>query len=251
MNKLSRLLVLVTPQWLKDKSRNTRMFARHKIPFIAKLFSKYYGLNNLDEKLEKYLNWNHGYFVELGANDGLSQSNTKYFELFRNWSGVLVEPYPENFQKCKKNRSRHSKVFNFACVGFDFKQERVRLAYSNLMTVSLDGRSDIEDKWGHAHEGNPFLNSGEVVHEFSIEAITLNEILITADSPKEIDLLSLDVEGAELEVLSGIDHKCFRFKYICLESRDLYAVTEYLLVHNYEFVESLSKHDYLFKNMEK
>jgi FkbM family methyltransferase len=119
------------------------------------------------------------------------------------------------------------------------------------MTVSLDGRSDIEDKWGHAHEGNPFLNSGEVVHEFSIEAITLNEILITADSPKEIDLLSLDVEGAELEVLSGIDHKCFRFKYICLESRDLYAVTEYLLVHNYEFVESLSKHDYLFKNMEK
>ena len=227
------------------------MYARHKIPFIARLFSKYYGLNNLDEKLEKYLNWKNGYFVELGANDGLSQSNTKYFELFRNWSGVLVEPYPENFQKCKKNRSRNSKVFNFACVGFDFKQKRVRLAYSNLMTVSLDGRSDIDDKWAHAHEGNPFLNAGEVVHEFSIDAITLNEILITADSPKEIDLLSLDVEGAELEVLSGIDHELFRFKYICLESRDLQAVNEFLLVHGYEFVESLSKHDYLFKNVEK
>ena len=227
------------------------MYARHKIPFIARLFSKYYGLNNLDEKLEKYLNWKNGYFVELGANDGLSQSNTKYFELFRNWSGVLVEPYPENFQKCKKNRSRNSKVFNFACVGFDFKQKRVRLAYSNLMTVSLDGRSDIDDKWAHAHEGNPFLNAGEVVHEFSIDAITLNEILITADSPKEIDLLSLDVEGAELEVLSGIDHELFRFKYICLESRDLQAVNEFLLVHGYEFVESLSIHDYLFKNVEK
>ena len=44
------------------------------LKFLKKnYFKKYYALNNLDKKLEKYLNYNDGYFIELGANDGISQ----------------------------------------------------------------------------------------------------------------------------------------------------------------------------------
>jgi hypothetical protein len=41
---------------------------------------RYYGLNGLDEKLESYVGYDGGFFVEIGANDGVTQSNTLYFE---------------------------------------------------------------------------------------------------------------------------------------------------------------------------
>ena len=48
--------------------------------------SKYYVLNELDRKIEQYIDIDNGYFVELGANDGVSQSNTLYFEKSRAWT---------------------------------------------------------------------------------------------------------------------------------------------------------------------
>jgi len=63
---------------------------------------KYYGLNKIDKKLLKYINYSNGFFIELGANDGLAQSNTIFFEKFRNWHGILIEPIPLKFHECKK-----------------------------------------------------------------------------------------------------------------------------------------------------
>ena len=63
-----------------------------------------------------------------------------------------------------------------------------------------------------------------------------------------MSFLSLDVEGAELEVLRGINHKIFRFDYILAESRSFKEMSEYLELHNYIFKEELSHHDYLFAN---
>ena len=69
-----------------------------------KIFNRrYFGVNLLDKKLEKYLNYDNGFFIELGANDGKTQSNTLYFERYRNWNGILIEPSPNNYLKCLKN----------------------------------------------------------------------------------------------------------------------------------------------------
>lgn len=62
-----------------------------KNPLMVKFLPKYFSLNGIDFKLEKYLDYSNGYFVELGANDGVRQSNTKYFEQFRKWTGTLIE----------------------------------------------------------------------------------------------------------------------------------------------------------------
>lgn len=237
-----------TPQALKNITRRFRMFCKFRIKVIARFFPKYFGLYDLDRKLEKYLNYNKGYFIELGANDGVSQSNTKHFELFRNWKGVLVEPTPANFISCKRNRSRRSKVINAACVGFDFKDKTVRMLFSNLMTIALDGESDISDRTGHATEGIQFLDKTQHLYEFHAPARTLDSILKEARSPHIIDLLSLDVEGSEMEVLKGIDHSVFRFKYICIEVRDFDVMSRYLNENGYEFVEKLTGHDYLFRD---
>ena len=73
--------------------------------------NNFYALNELDKKLLKYLDYDNGYFVELGANNGVNQSNTLHFELEKNWSGVLIEPTPHNYLECCKNRRPENHIF--------------------------------------------------------------------------------------------------------------------------------------------
>ena len=215
------------------------------------LRGKYFSLNQLDRKLEKYVDYDNGYFVELGANDGVTQSNTLYFEKHRNWRGLLVEPAPQNFLKCRQNRSSRDSIYCAACVSFDYDQEFVRIAYSNLMSTPVSLESDIQDPRAHAKLGDQFLGNGETVFDFGAVARTLNSLLLDARAPKLIDFLSLDVEGAELEVLKGVDHQVFRFKYILVECRDFPRLSAYLVSQGYCFAENLSGQDYLFVGVEQ
>lgn len=217
--------------------------------FVKRLLQgKYYSLNNLDRKLEKYVDFDSGYFVELGANDGVTQSNSLYFEKSRNWRGLLVEPSPQNFLKCRKNRAATNSIYCAACVSFGYDKEFVRIAYSNLMSTPVSLESDILDPRGHAQLGNQFLGKTETVFEFGAVARTLNSLMVDASAPKLIDFLSLDVEGAELEVLKGVDHQEFRFRYILVECRDFERLNIFLQQSQYRFVEKLSEQDYLFSS---
>lgn len=222
-------------------------------PFIWKLLKKlkkkqkYFALNSLDQKLEKYLNFNDGYFVELGANDGISQSNTYYYEKNKNWSGILIEPILHKYIECKKNRSNRNKYFCSACVSFEYDKEFVKLLYSNLMTIPTNLQSDINDKFAHAKYSNTIRKNQEEVIEFFAKAKTLNSLLIESNSPKKIDFLSIDVEGAEIEVLKGIDYSNYEFKYILVESREIEKISNFLSKHSYKLIEKkLSYHDYIF-----
>ena len=71
----------------------------------------YFGLNKIDHFLEEYFPHRNGYFVELGANDGMSQSNTLFLEKYKNFRGVLIEPFPPNYEKCRINRSDQNFIF--------------------------------------------------------------------------------------------------------------------------------------------
>jgi FkbM family methyltransferase len=212
------------------------------------LIKHYYGLNGLDKKLEKFVNRDNGFFVELGANDGITQSNTLFFEKSRKWRGVLIEPTPHNYLKCIENRSKATKVFCNACVSFDYTEKFVEIVYSNLMSTPAGLESDIPDSKKNANAGLRFLDPGHVNFSFGAVARTLNSILIESDAPRLIDLLSLDVEGAEIEVLKGLDHNQFRFKYILVECRDDAKIISYMDSINYEYVSKLSHMDLLFKN---
>lgn len=193
---------------------------------------KYVAQNDLDRKLEKYIDFDGGYFVELGANDGLSQSNTFYFECFRNWTGILIEPYPHNYQLLSKTRSSQTAKFCNACVSFEYGERFVELIYSNLMTTSLGLESDIKNPTAHANDGIRFLKHETPIH-FGSLAVPLNDLLVKSSAPHVIDLLSLDVEGAELEVLKGIDHSLFRFRNLLVECRDIAMIRSFLQEFNY------------------
>jgi len=208
--------------------------------------SIWFGVNRIDRELYKLMSTNSGFFVELGGNDGLNQSNTKHLELFRGWKGVLIEPFPKNFHRMTKTRSDRTVFVNAACVSFDYSDSEMILAYSNLMTTPLAGESDIIDRNLHAISGSEFLQNSEKVHTFMAKAMTLNKILDDCGAPKVIDLLSLDVEGGELEVLKGVDFSRYQFSWMMIESRSPLDLKDFLENKGYKYVCQLSVHDYVF-----
>ena len=208
------------------------------------LKKKYFSLNELDKKISKYLNYENGYYVELGANDGISQSNTLHFELYKNWKGILIEPIKTKYQQCIQIRNKINKFYNCACVSREFKEDNVQIVYSNLRTMTVDKNNIIDPK---THINNDDLNFYQKHINIKVEAKTLNSILVEANAPKLIDLLSLDTEGYENEVLNGINHDKFKFKYILVETKDFTKTNEILVKYNYSLLEKLSHHDYFFK----
>ena len=85
-----------------------------------------YGLkdsNNvpIDIRLKEYLCFPRGFFIDVGAHDGVSQNNTKIFEELYGWKGLLIEPSTKCIDKIKINRPG-AIIENCALVGDDRKQ---------------------------------------------------------------------------------------------------------------------------------
>jgi len=218
-------------------------FLRFPIPiFFKKLFKKYYGKDQLDQQLKEYLNYSNGFYIELGAHDGISQSNTYYYEKNKNWKGILIEPTSHIFAKCKENRSDKNLFYNYACVSFEYKDEDIKLTYSNLATFT----DYLDKKFQKQHYSNPQIYRGEKMFQFIAKAKTLASILDDAEAPKNIDFLSLDTEGSEFEVLNGIDFNKYKFKFMLVET-DFYPKLENFLVEKqYKFIKKYNLNDYLF-----
>jgi FkbM family methyltransferase len=232
-------------QKIKGYLYRSRRFGRIYFKFRGSLsFSK----NSLDLKLSKYLTCKKETYVEIGANDGIEQSNSKYFEVFKGWSGVLIEPSPENFKALQRNRSKRNFFANCACVPFSYEKPFIELMYSDLMTTPLGLENDLQSIEDHILESQRHLKRGEV-HIFRAQARTMTDVLKESNFKKSFDFLSLDVEGAELSVLQGIDHDEYRFRYILVECRDIKRMETYLENVDYVLRDVFSEHDYLFENV--
>lgn len=223
-------------------------YLRFRVPYLNLLSHQYFSINQIDSELEKILNKKNGFYCELGANNGIRQSNTAYFEFYRNWRGVLIEPDIRNFNMCVRNRSKNNFFYWAACVSFDFTENEIELQYLDLMSYTPSTANQLIDPVSHHKNGLKHLQKNDTSGVVNVPAVTLTKILHLANSPKYMDLLSLDVEGAEINVLQGLDHKNFRFDYMCIESRDVNALSEYLKKYEYSMVKKLSSHDYLFKD---
>lgn len=202
------------------------------------------GLCGLDRAIARRLPRRNGWFVEAGAYDGFRQSNTYYLARFRGWRGVLVEPIPHLADECRVRRPE-SQVFQCALGAPESSGESLLLRYAGLMSSvygSFKGELDEEQrsKQGQILQGIPIQET-----TFSVPMRTLTEVLDESHTPPEFDLLSLDVEGYELEVLHGLDLEKYRPKTLCIEVRKKhFDAVRALLYPNYPMMTPLQQSDH-------
>lgn len=207
-----------------------------------------FAAHNLDNTIRPMLANSPKWYVEAGANDGVRQSNTKALELFDDWSGILIEPVPEIFEKLLENRSRRNYFFNCALVSDLYKSSYVKMFFSDLMSTAVGLKSDIDDPEAHARSGRRFLKLGQEVRSIQVSARTLTSIFRESGAPKRMGLLSLDVEGAEMEALGGLELDQYRFDFILIETRSFDEIDAYLGGFDYRLHSKLSVHDYMFSD---
>ena len=174
---------------------------RRLTPNAAETSRNYYGLDQLDEKLEPYVDFDNGIFVEAGANDGQTQSNTAYFARHRGWRGLLVEPIPELAGRCRLARPE-SIVENCALVASDADGQSVPMTYCGLMSVVDGGWSDPEAERAHVETGRQIQSL--TTYRIDVPGRSLSALL-DQHGIERVDLLSLDVEGFERQALEGLD----------------------------------------------
>ena len=211
-------------------------------------FRRYWGLNSLDRRLAQLMPYRHGFFVELGANDGRSQSNSLHFERHKNWKGVLIEPCPTAYMRCLITRSNRTKVFCGCCVEPGKEGLLVPMEYFNLMSVQTDGATDYGTPNNLRELRKNVGREPDFAYKFGSYGYTLTAFLEQAEAPSRIDFLSLDVEGAERSVLRGLDFNKYQFRFILVETRQQQAVASYLSAHGYRLKEHLTKEDLLFEH---
>ena len=129
----------------------------------------------------------NGVYLEMGALDGITYSNTKFFEETLGWSGTLIEASIPSYQKLKKNRPKNRLFHNAVC------SERKMVTFSGI-----NAEAGIREHMSDRHQkSNRF---GDVTSQVQCERLS---VLLKGVS--KVDLWSLDVEGAEYDVLQSMD----------------------------------------------
>jgi len=200
-------------------------------------------LNGMESILMPFLPHSGGVFIECGANDGYTQSNTYYLSRFRNWRGVLIEPIPALWEICRKIRPE-AHVLNCALGATD--SGSVTLIYSDLMTTTTDGFASEQDALDFAGSNRKYVRH-EGHYKIEMPLRTISSILDELAIP-EVDLFSLDVEGYELEVLRGLDTDRHSINFILVETQKPNDVAE-LLARTHRLEKKVTHHDYLFQRL--
>ncbi|XP_065351453.1 uncharacterized protein LOC135946905 isoform X1 [Cloeon dipterum] len=170
----------------------------------------------------------HGFFVECGALDGETRSNSLYFERFLEWEGLLVEADPLNFEQVIQKR---------------------RKAWLAPTCLSLERRPQLVN-FMQAKNVGKILGKNVEFNGKSTEVLCIPiTTLLLALNKKRIDYFSLDVEGNELEVLRTIDFDQFDIRTLSVEFKHVKAgkdmVQRFMNEKGYEVHSTVTRSDNL------
>jgi len=179
-----------------------------------------------------------GFFIEVGAYDGVTLSNTFFLEQM-GWCGILVEPIYPLCVKAAQAR-QNSRVVHAAC-------SRRGSQGTGRFTIA-DGVPVLSFLKADPDHVERCIREGAKLVEVDVPVVTLDDILLHERKQPpagsgawrrnvgwQIDLVSIDVEGGELDVLDGFNLDRFKPKVLVLENeRETgLAIEPYLVRHGY------------------
>jgi len=142
------------------------------------------------------------------------------------WRGILIEPSLKGYEKCKINRP-NSVCLNYACVSSDYSKDYIL--------------GDFKDNHPMGSVNGERNKCKDIV---KVKTITLDKILDKYRYPN-IDFLSLDTEGYELEILKGLNLRKNRPKFMLIEiyTNDYKNIVNYLNLNNYKLHSNLTNYN--------
>ena len=208
----SELLEQVPNTYASSNEHVFRGMLRQKIWNCERSFfwnEKYTSQAGQDKMIKKnfFDGKKNGFFIEIGAYDGISGSNCYHFERFLNWDGIAIEPSNIQFEKLKKNRK--CKVLNNAI------SDEVKEVEFIEVTEGLTQMSGINDSSFERNFKIISNNQASKTDSIKLKTITFDEIV---PKNKDIDYLSIDIEGGEMNLLKSIDFKTNSIKVISVEN---------------------------------
>lgn len=207
--------------------------------------AKYYSQYKQDKFLDKIVfnGKKNGFFIDIGAHDGISLSNSFFFEKNRAWVGICIEPNPNVFSKLMQDRK--STNLNI-CIGEGNKT----ISFTKIEGYSemLSGVTDT-----YAPEHLKRIEREVAIHGGNIQTISVEmKRLDTIESikNKKVDFISIDTEGNELDVIRSIDFKNSDITCFVIENNyGDHEIAEILRRNNYNYIARLWCDDvYVHKN---
>lgn len=197
-----RLSAMISREGSPDSSLVSAFYLQQpscQIPHLYFLLQKFLGERD------------DGYYVEVGAYDGVFASNT-WGLAERGWQGILIEPIPYLANLCRKNYSQKKRIQIVQTAIGSVNGEVVLQLAGTLTTANADTWAEYSEiHWAKSH-----LTSEQCI----VMCITLDEVLMERNVPRNFDLLVVDVEGFETEVFSGFDINKWKPKMLIVELLD-------------------------------
>ncbi len=182
-----------------------------------------------------------GYFVDIGAHDGITFSNSWFFEKKRNWQGVCVEPNPAVFRRLAASRS--CRVLDCCVAHARGTVEFLKIAGYLEMFSGIANRHDDERKRSIAEELQTHGGSSELI---AVEARTFAEIAAECGF-SEVTYLSIGTEGGEMDILKSIDFGRIRIHALTVDcnATTINAMNGFMRTKGYELIKTIGP-DLLF-----
>lgn len=181
-----------------------------------------------------FKNKKNGVFVDIGAHNGVTFSNSHFFEKELGWNGICVEPIPAIFNQLQNNRKC---VCVQGCVtNFDGAATFAEVVSSNVETQMLSG---LYLKYDPRQIQRISAQGGQLKY-FEVPCYTPKSIF-EVFKISYIDFLSIDTEGGEFDILLSIDLAKVDIDVITIEVNypEDKRIYNYLTTHNYRFVQRL------------
>jgi FkbM family methyltransferase len=157
----------------------------------------------------------NGYFVDIGAHDGTTFSNSRFFEEL-GWDGVCIEPNPKVFETLISTRK--CKCVRKAVADY------VGEAKFFQITKEADMLSGLVDEFNQHGVERIYNNLQDLESGFDYIDVE-TELFHNIVNNTTIDFLSLDTEGNELKILQTIDFDKYDIKIITVENNDVITTT--------------------------